>query len=105
MYLSIPGACIVLVGLALVRDKRQAALAAAGLVLLVLGFGAFSPAAPWTLVHAHVPFLRSQHVPTRFLYPAALLLAVAACAALGRWLQGRPRLDAMAAVCAMALAF
>jgi hypothetical protein len=105
MYVSLPGACLVLVGLALVRDKRLAALAAAGLVLLVLGFGAFSPAAPWTLVHAHIPFLRSQHVPTRFLYPAALLLAVAACAALGRWLQGRPRLDAVAAVCAMALAF
>ena len=49
----------------------------------MLGFGAFGSLAPWTLLH-QVGLFRSQHVPTRWLYPALLLLGVAAAAAFGR---------------------
>jgi hypothetical protein len=50
---------------------------------LALGFGAFHALAPWTLLH-QVGLFRSQHVPTRWLYPALLLLGVATAAAFGR---------------------
>src|SRR6185436_6922385 len=43
----------------------------------------FHALAPWTLLH-HVGLFRSQHVPTRWLYPALLLLGVTAAAAFGR---------------------
>jgi hypothetical protein len=88
MYVSVAGLALLLL-LLLVGGRREGALKLVGAVLVVLGLGAFHPEAPWTLLHAHVPFFRSQHVPSRFLYPALLLLSVAAAAALGRWAQRR----------------
>ena len=71
------------------------ALKLTGAIALMLGFGAFHSFAPWTLLHEVGPF-RSQHVPTRWLYPAMLLLGVSAAAAFGhgitRFSKGR-RLD------------
>src|SRR5262249_14727631 len=58
-------------------------------VALLLGFGAFGELAPWTLLH-QVGLFRSQHVPTRWLYPALLLLGVAAAAAFGRAAERLP---------------
>ena len=55
------------------RGTRESPLKWAGLVLLVLGFGAFDPYAPWPLLH-HLPVFQSQHVPSRWMYPSLLLL-------------------------------
>jgi hypothetical protein len=52
---------------------RAVVLKAAGLLFFLLGAGAFHPKAPWTLLHT-LPAFSSQHVPTRFLFPAVLLL-------------------------------
>ena len=56
---------------------------------MALGFGAFHPYAPWTLLHAHAPVFGSQHVPSRFLYPATLILGVVAAAGLGKLVERR----------------
>jgi hypothetical protein len=79
------------------RDPRAAGLRVTGAALVVLGMGAFHPAAPWSLLHT-APVFRSQHVPSRFLYPAVLVLAALAAHTLSRWLERplrqRPFLDA-----------
>jgi hypothetical protein len=50
---------------------------------MVLGFGAFHDYAPWTLLH-HAPIFKSQHVPSRWQYPAVLVLAVVFASVLER---------------------
>jgi hypothetical protein len=62
---------------------RARALKLVGVLFLLLAFGSFQEYAPWKLLH-EVPVFRSLHVPSRWLYPAALLLGVVAAAALGR---------------------
>jgi len=87
MYIGWVPALLVLLGSLWWAPRRELALKLAGLVGLVLGFGAFHRFAPWTLLH-QVGLFRSQHVPTRWLYPALLLLGVAAAAAFGRSMAG-----------------
>ena len=86
LYLSVAGAAVLAAAIALARTRRQRVLAGVSVLFLVLGFGAFSPVAPWTLLHRNVPVFSSQHVPSRFLYPAVLPAALVAvsllCAAL-----------------------
>lgn len=107
IYIGAAGVIVLLLGVVLVGGRREAALKLAGVAFVALGFGAFHPRAPWTLLHAHVPVFRSQHVPSRFLYPAVLLLALVAAAGLGRLLTRaslrRPWLDAAAAVFVLAI--
>ena len=67
-------------------QKRDRIVKAVGLVLLVLGFGSFHRYAPWTLLH-ELPIFSSQHVPSRWLYPALLLLALPLAAWLGRLVE------------------
>ncbi len=73
-------------GCILGRGPRESPLKWTGVVLLFLGFGAFDPHAPWTLLHQFALF-RSQHVPSRWLYPALLCLAVVAVGAIEHGLQ------------------
>src|SRR6202012_1600956 len=47
----------------------------AGLFCATLAFGSFARFAPWPLLHK-APFFSSQHVVSRFFYPAVLLLAL-----------------------------
>jgi hypothetical protein len=68
-------AVLLLSPLGLRREPARAAFVA-GIVCAALGFGAFHPHAPWTLLH-QAPLFSSQHVPSRFFYPAVLLLALA----------------------------
>jgi hypothetical protein len=91
MYISVAGVAILAWGVSASRDARQRALQLTGLAFVALGFGAFHEAAPWSLLHAHVPVFRSQHVPSRFLYPAVLLLATLSAARLGRFVDRRRR--------------
>jgi hypothetical protein len=102
MYISWAGAILLLLAVVFVQGRREAALKAAGVLFFALGFGAFHPEAPWTLLHKYAPVFRSQHVPSRFLYTAVLVFALVAAAGIGRFItrhQARlPWLDAAAAV-------
>lgn len=66
------------------RRARERALAFAGGFCLLLGMGRFSPYSPWALFHDYLPVFESQHVPSRWLYPATLLLLTCAAAILER---------------------
>jgi hypothetical protein len=68
------------------RGVRESPLKWTGCALLLLGLGSFDPHAPWPLLH-HLPIFKSQHVPSRWLYPALLLLLVASAALLERILR------------------
>lgn len=89
IYVGWTGVAVLAGGLLLAhRTKREVALAVTAGILLLLGFGAFHRFAPWSLLH-HVPPFASQRVPTRFLYPASMLLSIAFAAAAGRLLRQR----------------
>jgi hypothetical protein len=90
MYIGWVPALLLLAGMPWRAPRRELSLKLAGFVALALGFGAFHPLAPWTLLHRLGPF-RSQHVPMRWLYPALLLLAVTSAASLGRKLARLPK--------------
>ena len=106
MYLGLPALLAIGFGLVQTRDRRAWSLALVGVVFLALGFGAFGPHAPWTLLH-RAPVFRSQHVPARFQYTAVLLLAAASSSGIGRWLargSARPWSAPLAALVVVLLA-
>jgi hypothetical protein len=74
MYVGWGLVVLVLVGALFARGVRETPLKWTALLLLVLGFGAFDPHAPWPLLHHWLPIFRSQHVPSRWMYVALLLL-------------------------------
>jgi hypothetical protein len=96
IYVGWVGVGALALSLLALSTPRGRALLVPGLLLLVLGLGAFWSFAPWTLLHELPPF-RAQHVPSRFFFPAVLLLASAAAHGLGRLvdplLSRRPLLD------------
>jgi hypothetical protein len=69
------------------RRAQERALALAGGLCIVIGLGRFSPYAPWGLMHDHMPIFESQHVPSRWLYPGAMVLIIAFVAIFERWLR------------------
>jgi hypothetical protein len=71
-----------LIGLVSAPRARGLALKVSGLAFLLLGMGAFHKHAPWTLLH-ELPIFSSQHVPTRFLLPAVLMLMLSFAASFG----------------------
>jgi hypothetical protein len=91
MYISWAGLTLLALGFVLTEGRREQALKLVGALLVLLGLGAFHPLAPWPLLHEHLPVFRSQHVPSRFLYPAVLVLGLVAAAGLGRIVQRRRR--------------
>lgn len=104
MYVSAAGLAILAAGFVWVEGRRERALKVVGALLTLLGFGAFHPYAPWTLLHGHVPVFRSQHVPSRFLYPAVLTLALVAASGLGRWVDRHRRVRWLDLVVTLAVA-
>lgn len=108
MYIGAAGLAILTGAFVLVQGRREAALKATAALFVALGFGAFHPLAPWTLAHAYLPIFKSQHVPSRFLYPAVLLAGLVAAAGLGRLLDRRlvrwPWLDVAAGLAVLAIA-
>jgi hypothetical protein len=81
-----------IVGSLLARGRRESPLKWVGLSLVLLGLGAFHEYAPWTKLHL-LPIFKSQHVPSRWLYPATLVLSLVFASVLERGLRrlGRAR--------------
>ncbi len=69
------------------RRARPRALMISGVACIVLGLGRFHEYAPWGILHDHLPIFESQHVPSRWLYVAPLLLVLTSMAALERVLS------------------
>ena len=76
LYIGGGGLFVLVLGVLFARGPREHALKILGLLCLLLGFGAFHPSAPWSLLH-RLPFFASQHVPSRFHFPMLLLLGAA----------------------------
>jgi hypothetical protein len=91
IYIGWAAFIALIVGAIFGRGRREGTLKAVGLVLVVLGFGAFHDYAPWTLLH-HAPIFKSQHVPSRWQYPAVLVLAVVFASVVERGMARVPRL-------------
>ena len=96
IYIGWAGVSVLCVAIVFAHGKRGQSLKILGLLLLLLGFGAFHPNAPWALLH-RLPVFASQHVPSRFHYPMLLVFGLAFSSAVGppidRWLQRLPALD------------
>jgi hypothetical protein len=90
------------------RSPNARALRYAGVISFVLGLGAFHDYAPWTLLHK-LPMFASQHVPSRWLYPALLLIALCSAGAIEGWLErarrSRPVLESVLLALAAYVAF
>jgi hypothetical protein len=85
-YVGVVPVLFMVLTLVAVRGQREWALRAIALVFLVLGLGAFASWAPWTVLH-RMPLFASQHVPSRFLFVAVLLLLVAGAAGVGKLVE------------------
>jgi hypothetical protein len=86
------------------RGTRESAARLAGLLLVLLAMGRIFDYAPWPLLHL-MPVFSSQHVPSRWMVPALLVLSGVAASAAERGLVrlGRARaLMEIAAVLAVA---
>jgi hypothetical protein len=86
MYVGWAVVAALLLGLLAGRGTRESTLKWTGLLLLSLGFGSFDPHAPWPLLH-RLPVFQSQHVPSRWMYPALLALLAVTAAAFERGLR------------------
>jgi hypothetical protein len=78
-------------GIFLAKGTRTRALAFAGGMCILLSFGRFYEHAPWALLHDHLPIFKSQHVPSRWQYPAVLILLTVTAARIEGWLRHRFR--------------
>ena len=92
MYVGWGALLAVALGAVLSRGVRERPLMLVGVALLTLAFGRFYDYAPWPLLHL-LPVFSSQHVPSRWMLPALLLLACAAASTAERVLAraGRAR--------------
>lgn len=80
IYIGVAGVVLVVLGVAAAPKQRDLrGLRWAGLFLLACCEGV----GPWKLLH-RLPVFASQHVPSRFMFPALMLLACVAAAGLGR---------------------
>jgi hypothetical protein len=86
IYVGVPGVAVLVLGLLFGRSTRENALRLIGLLLLLLGFGAFHENSPWALLHK-LPVFASQHVPSRFHYPMVLVLGLAFVSFASRYLD------------------
>lgn len=107
LYLGWPLLLAVVAGVVASRGSRERALKWAGLAMIVFVIGGFHALAPWRLLHL-LPVFKSEHVPSRWLYPAVLVLGCAAASGaerlLGRAGPRRAFLEALLGAGALACA-
>ena len=103
MYIGWVPFVATLAGVVFAKDPRARALRWPAVAAVLLGFGHFHPFSPWAKLHEW-PIFKSQHVPTRWLYPAVLLCGVVAASAgervlaRTRWLRAPLELGLIVAV-------
>jgi hypothetical protein len=85
LYLGWLGLGLLVAGVIASRGPRERALKWAAFVMVLFVIGGFHQLTPWRLFHL-LPLFKSQHVPSRWLYPAVLALACAAVSGGERWL-------------------
>jgi hypothetical protein len=90
MYIGWPALALIVFGVYFARRGAESYLKWIGVIFWVLSLGAFSPYAPWTLLHK-LPVFASQHVPSRFMAMAVLASLLASLAWLERTLGHRLR--------------
>jgi hypothetical protein len=103
MYVGLVPCALLFIGIAFARGTRENALKWIGVLAVLLGFGAFHPNAPWPLLR-HLPVFSSQHVPSRWLYPAVLLFGLVTASVATRWLVRAGRAKPWLEVALLALA-
>ena len=107
LYLGWLGLGLLVAGVGASRGPRARGLVWAGLTMVVFVFGGGHQLLPWRLLHL-LPVFSSQHVPSRWLYPAIAALACAAVSGGERWLGAagdrRPMFEALLGVAAAVLA-
>jgi hypothetical protein len=86
MYVGVAALAVMVAGAITARGVRDRAMRIVAAILLVLGLGRFHDYSPWALLH-QMPVFSSQHVPSRWLYPSALLFCCVAAAAAERLLR------------------
>lgn len=105
MYVGWAPVVVLVVAILRARTRLERALRLLGLALFVVACGSFATWAPWPLLH-ELPIFSSQHVPSRWMY-MALLVLVLLVAALGERLlawTGRARVACEVALVAGAAA-
>ena len=85
LYLGWLGLGLLVAGVVASRGPRERALKGAAFVMILFVIGGFHQLTPWRLFHL-LPLFKSQHVPSRWLYPAVLALACVAVSGGERWL-------------------
>jgi len=85
LYLGWLGLGLLVAGVAASRGPRERALGWAAFVMVLFVIGGFHQLTPWRLFHL-LPLFKSQHVPSRWLYPAVLAFACVAVSGGERWL-------------------
>jgi len=85
LYLGWLGLGLLVAGVVASRGPRERALKWAAFVMVLFVIGGFHQLTPWRIFHL-LPLFKSQHVPSRWLYPAVVALACAAVAGGERWL-------------------
>jgi hypothetical protein len=85
LYLGWLGLGLLVAGVVASRGPRERALKWAAFVMVLFVIGGFHQLTPWRMFHL-LPLFKSQHVPSRWLYPAVVALACAAVAGGERWL-------------------
>jgi hypothetical protein len=86
MYVGWGGFFVLAIGAAWGRGERYGPYLWAAAAAFLLGLGTFHEYAPWHLVHK-LPIFKSQHVPSRWEYPALLLFAALFAVAMERLLS------------------
>jgi hypothetical protein len=84
-YLGWPVLVLLIMGVTTARGPRERALRWVGLLMLAFVIGGFHQLAPWRLMHV-LPVFKSQHVPSRWAYPAVLILTCVAVSSAEQWL-------------------
>jgi hypothetical protein len=85
LYLGWLGLALLVAGVLASRGPRERALGWAAFVMILFVIGGFHQLTPWRLFHL-LPIIKSQHVPSRWLYAAVVALACVAVSGGERWL-------------------
>jgi hypothetical protein len=85
LYLGWLGLALLVAGVAASRGTRERALKWIAFVMILFVIGGPHQLMPWRLFHL-LPLFKSQHVPSRWLYPAVIALACVAVSGAERWL-------------------